>query len=109
MTHLDQAIRDAVEGGYVPKYVTDDFFFTFGKDGSIGQNRRELSGIFLDPAFWQALGKARGWGFDDAFHDQGMLEQQYGTEWKYRWHRFIDHLSQGKDIESFFASISTNN
>lgn len=29
--------------------------------------------------------------------------------WEFEWHRFIDHLAEGKDIESFFATISTNN
>ena len=31
-----------------------------------------------------------------------------GTErgrWEYEWHRFIDHLADGKDAESFFALL----
>jgi hypothetical protein len=25
--------------------------------------------------------------------------------WRFHWHRFIDHLADGKDCESFFADL----
>ena len=45
----------------------------------------------IDPAFWKALGKARSW------QDTGA--------WLFHWHRFIDHIAFGKDVESFFSNL----
>lgn len=62
----------------------------------------------LDPKFWQALGKARGWGSagvqPSALHDSDH-RIKFGQEWQYRSFRFVAHLADGKDAESFFASL----
>ena len=42
---------------------------------------------FHDPEFWKALAIARKWEDTNA--------------WRFHWHRFIDHLADGKDAESF--------
>ena len=86
MTHIEQAIRDAVErGGYACGWT----------------DANEWPTTFLDPAFWQALGKARGW-------KETTLEV-YGYDvmytWAYQQHRFISHLADRKEAESFFASL----
>ena len=52
---------------------------------------RALTEHLHDPAFWKALGKARNW------QDTGA--------WLFHWHRFIDHIAFGKDVESFFSSL----
>jgi hypothetical protein len=44
-----------------------------------------------DPEFWKALATARKWEDVNA--------------WRFHWHRFIDHLADGKDAESFFAAL----
>ena len=78
MTHIEQAIREAVEkGGYDPVDKSGH-----GVMGSIfvGENYYSPHLAFLDPLFWQALATAR-------------------------WHRFIDHLAEGKDAESFFENL----
>lgn len=36
---------------------------------------------------------------------QKLYEMENGQTWKQEWHRFIDHLSEGKDIESFFTNL----
>jgi hypothetical protein len=56
--------------------------------------------IFLDPSFWQSLIKAI---FD--------MNKTSRTWWKHEWHRFIDHLADGKSAEQFFADldVSTRN
>jgi hypothetical protein len=63
------------------------------------------SALFLDPKFWQALGKARGW-------DEGKITTEEYSEvpadmwmWHFQWHRFIDHLAAGENAESFFAKL----
>lgn len=68
----------------------------------------EFAEICLDPLFWQAMGKGLGWTtvpMDEGNHRH--LGQRY-HEWHYRMHRFIDHLAEGKDIESFFKKLLEN-
>lgn len=88
MTHIEQAIKDAVEKGqYRP---TENWF-----RGVLIEN----NGFLLDPSFWQALGKARGW-------EKWFMPYKYGmTEWQGNWHRFIDHLAEGGDSETFFKNL----
>jgi hypothetical protein len=54
---------------------------------------RALTEHLQDPTFWKALGKARSW-------------QDIGA-WLFHWHRFIDHIAFGKDVESFFKTCKT--
>lgn len=95
--------------------------------------------VFLDPLFWQALSKARGWKgvwqitffkedgtpspqlyFDGAAEITGTdtstgektthqiartAEKISNEAWRYNWHRFIDHLAEGKDVETFFQAL----
>ncbi len=112
MTAIEQAIKDAVEkGGYDLQIV--------GHDGLDRPNFRRGAEhvceheIFLDSAFWQALGKARGWKTDSCANCAGascwfcsnLKDYKRCNEWQYQWHRFIDHLADGKDANSFFESL----
>jgi hypothetical protein len=54
----------------------------------------------LKLGFWQSLGKALGWDEKRCF-----LQKYRDNEWQYQWHRFIDHLAEGKDAESFFETL----
>ena len=90
MSNVHQAIRDAVEkGGYRYRWwkVND----LESNEGYNGLQLRALSEHFQDPDFWKALATARRWEDVNA--------------WRFHWHRFIDHLADGKDAESFFASL----
>jgi len=99
MTHLEQAIRDAVEkGGYLghgvyTKETADEF-------------RHQ---ILLDSLFWQALGKALGWidadGISVAKYWKNTSPKSKYELWLWNWHALVDHLAEGKDIESFFATL----
>jgi hypothetical protein len=60
-------------------------------EGYNGLQLRALSEHLQDPDFWKALATARKWEDTNA--------------WRFHWHRFIDHLADGKDAESFFASL----
>jgi hypothetical protein len=60
-------------------------------EGYNGLQLRALTEHLHDPDFWKALAKARKW--EDA------------NAWRFHWHRFIDHLADGKDAESFFAAL----
>ncbi len=74
----------------------------------------------LDSLFWQALGKGLGWketmhrleyfmdGEEKYLYWKGDNGHQYTPHivgWKYQMHRFIDHLAEGKDIDSFFNQL----
>ena len=86
MSNVHQAIRDAVEkGGYRYRWwkVND----LESNEGYNGFQLRALSEHFQDPDFWKALATARRWEDVNA--------------WRFHWHRFIDHLADGKDAESF--------
>lgn len=83
------------------------------------------SDIYLDPLFWQALGKALGWketecvkcGYRETPHTD--LLSGYCTTWYgqppceeftpetplHHWHCFIDHLAEGKDTDEFFDQL----
>jgi len=65
---------------------------------------------FLDPVFWQALGRGLGWDHElVTIHavDNGRptIVTRVGQHWFYHWHRFIDFLAEGKTVEEFFESI----
>ena len=63
------------------------------------------SEIFLDPTFWQALGKARlWWKQNEPMPPKGS--ERIAPEWYDHWHRFIDHLADGGNAEEFFASLA---
>lgn len=94
------------------------------KDGEpltpIDNDYYSLHKALLDPLFWQSLGKAMGWDTSEnnptwlcpvcaKSLDEMIMhlnDKDFGIEtWRYYWHAFIDHLAEGKDIESFFASL----
>lgn len=162
MTAIEQAIKEAVEkGGWKstellrPNAYYEISGITRAQGNTIGiwfywteldarknpfrrsfrRSEELLFGeIFLDPLFWQALGKARGWvgekirmcvgcGVALKWNEQPDMEGrhnlqrngkqvgcgsdiiEYEGQWLIEWHRFIDHLAEGKDTESFFATL----
>lgn len=83
-----------------------------------------IEAIFLNPLFWQSLGKAMGWPEDTTYCDhcgEADIADEYVTNdeehsdcsnlltfpkyWRYQWHRFIDHLADGATPESFFKQL----
>lgn len=114
--NMEQAIKKAIEGGWKPGLVTD---FSVLDDESwimvIHQAGYKWvrsdwvfdNSIFLDPLFWQALGKALGWKEYSSYctcHSCGNDTCNMYT-WLCNMHRFIDHLAEGKDAESFFNEL----
>ena len=111
---MEKVIKLAIEGGYKAKGLRplDFAFITTGKpDAKLNQL---LSVILLDPLFWQCLGKALG--NDESIKIelpviQKTEEGRFGyvmekvPYWRIMWHRFIDHLAEGKDVNEFFKEI----
>ena len=109
MTHLEQAITDAIEkGGW-----KNDFY------NLLAERKEEIVEIaLLDPAFWHALGKARGWADTVDYPVEtvttGKKEMVSTKECLYHHHRLIDALheadakgmEQGEAIELFFKELA---
>lgn len=101
MTAIETAIRDAIRGGWRPPFILRRVELEVG----FGELFYQMyAGVFLNPLFWQALGKARGWvsvkTVEIEYHFAGDW-----TEWEWNMHRFIDHLIAGKTAEDFFKSL----
>jgi hypothetical protein len=104
MTHIEQAIKDAVERGYEPQV---ERYPEMAGISSLQIATAMQADVFIDPAFWKALGKARGWTTDaDYKYWQKSVAEWEAMYWKKFWHRFIDHLADGKDAESFFEQLT---
>jgi hypothetical protein len=104
MTHLEQAITDALAQGYQPSIEEIPEAASFSALQILVAMK---SDVFLDPGFWQALGRARGWTTDeDGKYWKGTVAEWKANYWKTHWHSFIDHLAAGKDIEVFFAGVT---
>jgi len=123
MTSIEHAIKEAIHNGWEPwptKPVPKEFtlknldperiavYDTSGKRHSTLYKR----GAFLDPHFWQSLGKAKGWSntgktvvvWDD--HAQsGECSNEAAGQWLFEMYSFIDHLVEGNDPESFFKDL----
>lgn len=95
MNYIEQAIKDAVvKGGYRDGLLKSNPGADIEGLAETGYFGRNIEEKLLSPAFWQALGKARGW--EDDYHTSG---------WRRKWHDLIDHLASGKDAESFFKDL----
>jgi hypothetical protein len=106
---MEKAILKAIEGGYQGVELLSTGVIYYYGDKSRGKTAKEIT---LDIDFWIALGKTEGWTCC------GKLEVVAGkrnhgcehcdTPCIYQWHRFIDHLAQGGDAESFFITLLAN-
>ena len=114
MTNISLAIQKAVEGGW----DSEECQVPIGARGRFNYDR-----AWLDPTFWQALGKTEGWAetmFPLTFshREDGLNEEtlywkgENGHQYvphlagkKYYQHRLIDAIQQGRSIDEFFGEI----
>ena len=128
---VEDAIKKAVEGGYSrPEIIVCHEEGRQWHEAIINRNA-----AFLDAAFWQSLGKALGWyqgekwgvcpnckkdeyygsqkfcmdgggEIDHYFKIKSMKDcGQVRHSWLAYWHRFIDHLADGKTAEECFENL----
>lgn len=107
MKYIEQAIKEAVEkGGYKNPMPMEGM----GREMT-GLERQALQNYcLLDPLFWQALGKARGWEGMSGTTLSGrcrVFDEKFLPEWAWNMHRFIDHLAAKKSAESFFQELQS--
>lgn len=110
MNHKQQIIQDAIEGGWKdymsPKYDTP---ITKETDG-VWFNPQSptirwvpVSECLLDPSFWQAVDKTRGWNVDEGdWRRTGFTTLK---NWREHWHQFIYHLAEGDDYETALSKL----
>lgn len=92
MTHLNTAIKRAIESGYRPIL----------RGGFTGEENWNIEKILLDPKFFQCLGVAEGW--KEGVKINGVIKVK-GSGWWCKWHDFIDALADGKTAETFFEEL----
>ena len=105
MTFVERALTEALAQGYKPdlEHIPEAAGFS-----PLQIAVAMKSDVFLEPGFWQALGRARRWTTDeDGKYWKGSLAEWKANYWKTHWHSFIDHLAAGRDAESFFESVLT--
>lgn len=118
MKNTKQFIEDAIEGGWKPEEWFDLKHFIVTVDDKCGfllkRGATEIDGavqiILLDPLAWQAVGKTRGWCSGEYSQPEGTCVDcgEVGARclhWGYVWHKFIDHLADGKDIDQALGVI----
>jgi len=109
MTATEKAIRDAIEGGWginkLPYDCTPGDVYLFVTD-------TQNYGFLLDPKFWEALGKVRGWKQDHLTSwepcklcggQQVMTDPT--TTWQYKMDGLIPALRRNLSIEAYLKSI----
>ena len=119
---VQEALNKATEGGY-HIYGSDGMDTDYEgatNDYSAWTRKDNASSFivpteetFLDPQFWQALGRALGWseGCDLAItcvHGEEEGQRCRGSYWMYQWHCFIQALADGNPPAAFFAPLPSS-
>lgn len=118
---VEDAIKKAIGGGFrrwdknrkVVEVSADNGVFTYRTRAKYFREKPfsikvsysvPLTELFKGASFWKALGTKLRW------RDEMVVvgERHYAVKsgWRMQWHRFIDHLADGKTAEEFFAEIN---
>ena len=88
MTNTQQYIEWGIEGGYVKLGHSAETIIHLGWHFQ----------AFLDPEYWTAVGKVRGWGDSCALLcEQPCIHDR--LVWKRKWIECVKHLADGKTID----------
>jgi len=119
---IQEALNTAVEGGY-HQYGSDgmdtDYEGATNDYSAWTRKDNESSFIvpteetFLDPQFWQALGRALGWSETcdlaiSCVPGAEACQRCRGDSWMQQWHCFIQALAEGHTPEAFFAPLTSS-
>lgn len=104
---MERALKKAIEGGYTP--CQNAQFKLWSNNGQESYRAQIGDSVFLDPLFWQCLGKAEEWFYEDGrsvakYINNDPKHTQYDM-YLWHWHRFIDHLDQGGNVDEFFEKL----
>jgi hypothetical protein len=119
---IQKAMNQAVEGGYHIygsdgmdtdyEGATNDYSAWTRKDNQ-SSFLVPTEETFLDPKFWQALGRTLGWSevCDLAItcvHVEEECQRCHGYYWMYQWYCFIQAIADGNTPEAFFAHLTSS-
>ncbi len=116
---IQEALNTATEGGYhlngsdgmATDYVgANSEYSVWTRKDNESSFIVPVEETFLDPAFWQALGRGLGWDHEvmtvhAVENGRSTIVTRAGHHWLSHWHCFIDHLAEGKTPEAFFESL----
>ena len=117
---IEEAIHKATERGYhihgsdgvATSYIgANDEYSAWTRIDNDSTFMVPIEETFLDPAFWYALGRALGHAKERRTGTLALRSPAGNAlckkvSWATSMLRFIDHLAEGKDPESFFATLS---
>ena len=96
---ISQAIKLAIENGWKIPSRWSSFTVEWLSD-----NKDALGWFFLDPKFWEALGRGLGWE-GTTYIQIGSKINENAPDWKHQMHLFIGHLAIGGSPEKFFEGL----
>jgi hypothetical protein len=116
---IQEAVNKAAAGGYhidgsdgiETSYVgANDEYSAWTRKDNASTFMVAVEETFLDPQFWQALGRALGWSevcdlTITCAHGEAESQSYRGYYWMYQWHCFIQHLANGHTPATFFARL----
>jgi hypothetical protein len=119
---IAEVLKKATEGGYhingsdgiATLYIgANDEYSAWTRTDNDSSFLVPVEETFLDPLFWQALGRTLGWseGCDLAItcvHGAEECQSCRGYYWMYQWHCFIQALAHGNPPEAFFARLASS-
>ncbi|HSY52432.1 MAG TPA: hypothetical protein VLC46_26765 [Thermoanaerobaculia bacterium] len=108
ISNEQDAIKQAVEAGYRPYDVKMYYRFTEDVTGDLREHEHpfwSLDCLFTDPAFWQALGKARRWSDISKFGDINFERLGVHPGWLTLALRYFEVKLSGGDLNQFWTSL----
>jgi hypothetical protein len=119
---IQEAMNKAVDGGYhidgsdgiATSYIgANDEYSAWTRTDNDSSFMVPVEETFLDPRFWQALGRILGWSevcdlSITCVHGHEECRQCHGYYWMYQWHCFIQVLADGHTPEAFFARLTSS-
>lgn len=98
--NTEQFIKDAIAAGW--KWVN---FYDYNAEEILGDYDFSLEETLLDPKFWQAVGKTRGW--NRAFGCPLCGDDAYPSPepWQEKLIRFAEFIADGLSIEEALGKL----
>lgn len=99
----EKALKSAMDAGWKPEVIAENL--THHWFGASQNQTISLANTALDATFWQALGKALGWG-DYWYNDpETHVKVNLQKPWLDYAHRFCDLIYTGGDTEKFWDEL----
>ena len=119
---VQEALHTATEGGYhiYGSDGMDTLYEGANSEYSVWTRKDNESSFlvpteetFLDPQFWQALGRALGWSemcdlSITCVHGHEECRRYHGYYWMFQWHCFILALADENTPEAFFTHLTSS-